>query len=584
MPTIDFQTNEFRTYKATVEGISLGFIDTGKGAYNPERGEEIKYDGTTVVLKDGREFGGVPQLRGAILSGWFVPVDDKVTTYSPKSANIQVRATEQRGHERVAKSTVTTVRAEEREVGSVEGRRIAREATNLDATRRVPLESQAARDALRAQSAPVDLWSSGDPVVDDLVQGLDQELHAWIVAHTAPSAGADADFDPEEFLRARAEADILDLLSSITEDAEPTRTTPSRQPGRASALPVRQDDSGLVGTGIGSARKLPVERDEVIRRQMPVIREEQTENAGPVVGTVAQHRAQVEQEREMELNVAPAKPATSAAPRPRFGGSGAIVVDDQRDMGNIMLSDARRSIHIDESAKVVQSPTESVRMGAVEVGPRNKSARNLSVDGGDQQGVAVGRVLSPAVRTFVATDANTSTTAIQRAQDGSPLQIEKVAASGQDGVAVGRILSPAVRSFTADDSNTSASAVARAQEGRPLQIEKIASKAVATGDVQEVRTGEELTDLLPDAATSPPLSTPKAPDAAEAAYAAVRIMLPDFQWNRDRPTKERVADALKQYKNPMFVKGVLHVETELVREEIKKGLAELLKKNKPKDG
>jgi hypothetical protein len=41
-----------------------------------------------------------------------------------------------------------------------------------------------------------------------------------------------------------------------------------------------------------------------------------------------------------------------------------------------------------------------------------------------------------------------------------------------------------------------------------------------------------------------------------------------------------VADALKRVKEPMFVKGVLAVETELVREEIKKGLAALLDKKK----
>jgi hypothetical protein len=576
MPTIDFQVNQFRTYKAMVDGISLGFIDTGTGSYNPQRGEEIKYDGTTVVLKDGREFGGVPQLRGAILSGWFVPVDDKVTTYSPKSAGIQVRATEQRGQERVAKSTVATVRAEEREVGSVETRRINREKTNHEASRRVPLESQAAREAMHVHAMASAPGSSGDAVVDGFVLALEQELQEWFSVQIEPEV------DLEASLRARAEADIIELLGSIADDTEST-PAPARQLGRTPALPVRQDNTGFVGTGIGSARALPVERDEVIRRQMPVTREEQMENAGPVVGTVAQHRARVEQEQSTEINVAPAKPATSPSPRPRFGGGGAIVVDDQRDLGNIMLSDGRSPIHIDESAKVVQSPTESVRMGAVEVGPRNKSARNLSVEGGDQQGVPIGRVLSPAVRKFTATDANTSQDAINRAQEGTTLKVEKLVVPQQEGVAVSRILTPAVRTFTATDANTSSTAITRTEGGTSLKVEKLEpARAIATGDVQEVRAGDELTDLLPDAATSPPLSPPKVEEVEDPAYAAVRIMLPDFQWNRDRPLKERVADALAKFKDPMFVKGVLHVETEMAREEIKKGLAELLKKGKAK--
>jgi len=57
-------------------------------------------------------------------------------------------------------------------------------------------------------------------------------------------------------------------------------------------------------------------------------------------------------------------------------------------------------------------------------------------------------------------------------------------------------------------------------------------------------------------------------------------MLPDFQWNRDRQAKERVADALKHIKNPMYVKGILAVETETVRGMIKEALSKALAKAK----
>jgi hypothetical protein len=64
---------------------------------------------------------------------------------------------------------------------------------------------------------------------------------------------------------------------------------------------------------------------------------------------------------------------------------------------------------------------------------------------------------------------------------------------------------------------------------------------------------------------------------------AVKMLIPDFEWNKDRQVKERVAAALKHIKNPQYIKGILAVETELAREEIKKALAvELEKRAKAK--
>jgi hypothetical protein len=90
---------------------------------------------------------------------------------------------------------------------------------------------------------------------------------------------------------------------------------------------------------------------------------------------------------------------------------------------------------------------------------------------------------------------------------------------------------------------------------------------VATGDVQEAIEGDDLEDLLPDAFVAPPVEPP--------AYAAVRMMIPDFAWNSNRPQKDRVAEALRHVNNPLFLKGILTVETPLAREEIQKGLKAL---------
>lgn len=523
MPEIDFQVNEFRTYEAKVEGISLGFINLGTGGYTPTVGECIQYDGITVILKDGREFTDVPQLRTAIQSGWFVIVGDNVTKYRPKPAGIQVRATEQRGNERPTKRMVVTEIAEDTEVGSVSARKAAREATNAEATRRVPLETQVAQAALQRHESS----STGDDDLDEIVFGIDEEMAEWVTAQQEPE---EEEEDPEVEVRARAEADILDMLASLDDD-EPA---PKKKRGKKTAK--------------RTARNLPVDAEDE-RVVMPIVKDT-TETSGTVVGSVTeQKRIVVERAQEITTKrLAPATPENkSPAPKPRIGGAGVIVVDEQRDMGKIQLSStARAPIHLDDSAKVSSSNTEMIKMGeGAQVGGHKKTAHAVETAGG-QEGVTVGRVLSPTKQGFVADDRNTSSTSIQRAQEGKRLPVEK---------------------FESDER-----IVGNVSEGAK-------ATAVATGDVQEAKTGDELTDILPDAATSPIPEIHRRPEK-DPAYMAVKMLIPEFEWNKDRPLKERVADALKHIKNPQYLKGILAVETELAREEIKKALAAALAKRR----
>lgn len=557
MSSIDFQVNHFRTYEVRVEGLSLGFINPGGGAYTPGLGEKLQYDGTTVILKDGREFTDVPQLRSAILnSNWLVPVGDKVTQVRPKSAGIQVRPTETRGNERVARTTVVTEQHDEREVVSIADRKKNREATNLEATRRVPLESQAARDAMAAQAMAASSLT-GDQDLDELITEIDAEMRAFfegLEEETGEEAN-DSYVDIEE----QVESDILSMLNwAEEEDAKPktkkrTKKTARNLPIDApedqqttpiakakAAVPNQASLSGYAAVKTGSARNLPVDADHE-RKAMPVVEEDESENGGTVIGNVTeQKKTVIEREEEIAIDVAQAKPPQkSPAPPKRFGNTGAIVVDEQRDMGQISLSGGAAPIRLDESAKVASSSQESIKMGEAEVG---RKAPAVSVDGG----VAVGRVLSPTKRSFVASDANTSSSAIQRAEQGKQLRVEK---------------------FETDEN-----VVGHVSEGA-------AAKTVATGDVQETTAGDSLEEVLPNAATGPKPEVHRRPEE-DPAYQAVKMLIPDFKWDKDRPVKERVAEALKHIKNPQYIKGILAVETELAREEIKKALAKELEKIK----
>jgi hypothetical protein len=277
---------------------------------------------------------------------------------------------------------------------------------------------------------------------------------------------------------------------------------------------------------------------------MPIVREDTTE-AGTVIGSVGDKpRVIVEREEEIAMNVARATPeAESPKPKPRIGGAGAIVVDEQRQVSTINLSSNAAPIRLDESAQVGTSGTESIRMeDGAQVGTR-KTASSGGIDGG----VAVGRVLSPTQQSFEANDSNTSSTAIQRAQEGKQLRVEK---------------------FESDDN-----VVGTVGGGK--------TAAVATGDVQEATAGDELADVLPDAAVSKPPEVHRRPED-DPAYIAIKMLIPEFDWNKDRQVKERVADAMKHVENPMYMKGILAVETEHAREEIKKALAAELEKRAKK--
>lgn len=162
-------------------------------------------------------------------------------------------------------------------------------------------------------------------------------------------------------------------------------------------------------------------------------------------------------------------------------------------------------------------------------------------------------------------------------------------------------------------------------------------KVVATGDVQEARVADALDELLGDSVTSsevpapgpagegnsphltgderamrvaaaaeaarkarkaqvesfeapkaeaPKAEAPKVELAAEEAeepvdlatlaakVALVRAVIPKFEWDLTRPWKARVTDAVKTYgKNPLYLNGILSVETETVKKHIAAALS-----------
>lgn len=531
MPDVQFETGVFHTYRAT-STINIGAIETQtQGGYNIAKDELFQYDGDTIVLKDGRKFPGITQMRSAIRAGWFVPESNVAAQYQPKSAGIQVRAAEQHGRETVKYPTITES-YEESTVGSVEARTLDREAKHEAISRGLPImesrEGQGIAAKAQAQVAvdpldPFDLLRSG-PTNSDKVLGFLQYLQKSITEGQARFVCQDAEM--LSVAQTISQSCLIWVTSKIQErciaNAVQVKGPPNLQHEMESLFAqLDEDQSELPTKSRFQTLSEGTQSSPPTRLVMPLQNGDDTGEAGQVVGVVPR-RTIVEEEQSITLNLAPAKPQATPIVRP--GMTGGVVVDDQRDMGQIGLS--QRASQTTMEVKVASNTTDSVRVPSVQVGGKQQSTII-----GDQEGVPVGRILSPTHTEFVASDSNTSSSAIERAQGGKTLQVERIKA------------------------------------------------ASATGDVQETRSGEELTELLPDAAVSPKVKVYLQPED-DPAYKAVQSFLPEFQWDKNRRWQDRVEDALKYVGNPPYLKGIIAVETETVATEIKKRLAVVLEAKK----
>jgi hypothetical protein len=165
----------------------------------------------------------------------------------------------------------------------------------------------------------------------------------------------------------------------------------------------------------------------------------------------------------------------------------------------------------------------------------------------------------------------------------------KKASKDADEVPVARLSSPASRRMKIEDSGDIMQAK-REAEGTVPPPPKTTKKAStrramdvddpeatpinavhasgATGDVNETRTGDDLADLLPDAATS---GKPRAGIVAEDAKGDARL-----QWDMTGHWQERVAKAVDLYGNDKnAIRQILEVESPAVAKQIRSKLARL---------
>jgi len=186
---------------------------------------------------------------------------------------------------------------------------------------------------------------------------------------------------------------------------------------------------------------------------------------------------------------------------------------------------------------------------------------------------------------------------------------------GDDGVAVSKIKTSAKQATKVVDAHAAAKAINDLDNKPPPKAEKVISAVTTTtGDVEEAIVGEGLEELLPDAASAkiptagtageghdphltasekaekarkarlaqvaadaaaskPAPPEDEVPSDVDAKLAIIRMSIPDFEWDLEAQWRARVKTAIEKYRDdPLYLNGILAVETDTVKKYIKQAL------------
>lgn len=108
----EFMKGQFQSYRALTK------IHLGKAGVDVYKDDILEFDGTTVKIS-GTEFID-PGVRGGIKAGWFVPVEDNISQYIAKRADIKLRPANAAGQKATESVGISELSDEERVVGSVQ--------------------------------------------------------------------------------------------------------------------------------------------------------------------------------------------------------------------------------------------------------------------------------------------------------------------------------------------------------------------------------------------------------------------------------------------------------------------------------
>jgi|GEM_PF-2057884 len=144
-----------------------------------------------------------------------------------------------------------------------------------------------------------------------------------------------------------------------------------------------------------------------------------------------------------------------------------------------------------------------------------------------------------------------------------PVEVED-----QDGVPIASLGKPRKRQDVTDTAKVSEEVGKLSKPmGKKAKFEVVEESAEDAGEV--VSSVEEAKEKAEERAAAPPMGSTLSPEIQQK-IAGIKMFVPDFAWNLDRPWKARVADAVDNYaEKPDWIRGILGIETPDVQRHIK---------------
>jgi hypothetical protein len=178
--------------------------------------------------------------------------------------------------------------------------------------------------------------------------------------------------------------------------------------------------------------------------------------------------------------------------------------------------------------------------------------RKVQREGADDEGVVVAKIRTPAEQKTLLTDSNRASQEIHRLDNSTPPKPKVREPDALDeflGIENGDGAAP-VEAVVAAAPVNKAEAAGRAEQARQARLAQVSGKP------------EPKVEAKPEV---------EALDSAKLSL--VRAVVPDFQWDISTDLKARVKKALSYKKQPLYLYGILAVESEPARKLISKALA-----------
>jgi len=517
MPEIQFKRGEFLTFRATTK-FHLG--EKQKDIWD---GDEIEFDGQTVKYQ-GESFGA-PSIRGAIKAGWLVLASDNVSKYIPKAAGVVIHKAQSTGRERGAPIKMGSTQDEEQEVGLVKAHQ-ERVKTALD-------QSTAPRPRV-VVAAP----APAEPPEDE------SSVLREILKPKAADAVSLIDEMTEEELALLSEDELVALgMSEPEPEPVATQSPPAGTPRPRNPAEAEEYNRAILAKAL--AVDVPKPKDP--NQAYGGARHDTTGDEKARPSKPGETKKFVYQAAADDQGGQVVRKIQTSAPGVSVGAEGVRGLTSTTNVSKVSAKNVEASVKPIGGGKRPQLPDPSTLTAAADVDP-----------------VATRTAKIAAARAIVAARTKALVTAAEATQAAEKPKVVVIESGGI--TATGAVTLPDKLPEERDFEPV----IPRGTATQVTEGESLAAKpSGTTGDVREMRAGDDLADLLPDALVA----------GMKPPGSIVGQDFNGFSWDTHIHWAKRVDLAVKNYGDqPEALKQILAAETPHVVKSIQ---SRMLKLGKP---